>query len=133
MVFSAIDAMNLGYVLNDPKPEDNPKNLPCWEIGNKQVRYAIHSILLNELVDVYCQYKVTKEIWNVINKKYILKDVGTQKYVIKNFRKFQMTKDKDVSSQIHDYHLLINDLVNENINLPKPFVVEYLIETLLNS
>ena len=32
-----------------------------------------------------------------------------------------MMKDKDVSSQIHGYHLLINDLANKDLKLPKPF------------
>ena len=40
-----------------------------------------------------------------------------------------MTKDRDVSSQIHDYYLLINDLVIEDIKSPEPFVVGYLVET----
>ena len=33
-----------------------------------------------------------------------------------------MTEDRDVSSQIHDYHLLINDLDIEEIKLLEPFV-----------
>ena len=65
-----------------------------------------------------------------MNKKYILKDAKTHKYAIGNFRNFQMTMDKDVSSQILDYHLLINDLAIEDIKLPKPFVAGYLVETL---
>ena len=60
-----------------------------------------------------------------MNKKYILEDAGTHKYVIGNFRNFQMTEDKDVSSQIHDYHLLINDLAIENIKFSEPFVAGY--------
>ena len=44
-----------------------------------------------------------------------------------------MTKDKDVSSQIHDYHLLINDLAIEDIKLPEHFVAGYLVETLPES
>ena len=44
-----------------------------------------------------------------------------------------MTKDRDVSSQIHDYHMLISDLANEDIKLPKPFVACYSIEALLKS
>ena len=63
-------------------------------------------------------------------KKYILEDAKTRKYAIGNFRNFQMTEDKEVSSQIHDYHLLINDLAIEDIKLPEPFVVGYLVETL---
>ena len=65
-----------------------------------------------------------------MNKKNILEDAGTQKYAIEKFRNFQMTEDRYVSSQIHDYHLLINDLAIEVIKLPKPFVVGYLVETL---
>ena len=58
-----------------------------------------------------------------------MEDAGTKKYAIGNFRNFQMTEDRDVSSQIHDYHLLINDLAIEDIRLPKPFMVGYLVET----
>ena len=44
-----------------------------------------------------------------------------------------MTEDRDVSSQIHDYHMLINDLITEDINLPEPFIASYLKETLPDS
>ena len=44
-----------------------------------------------------------------------------------------MTEDRDVSSQIHDYHLLINDLAIEDIKLLKLFMVGYLVETLPRS
>ena len=121
-----IDIVNLEHILIDPKPKIDSK----WENGNRQVRHAILNTLTNELFDVYCQYKVIKEIWDALTKKYIVEDVGTQKYAIGNFRKFQMTEDKDVSSQIHVYHILINALVIEDIKLPKPFVVGYLIETI---
>ena len=67
-----------------------------------------------------------------MNKKYVLEDAGTQKYAIGNFRNFQMTENRNVWSQIHDYHL-INDLAIEDIKLPKPFVVGYLVETLPES
>ena len=40
-----------------------------------------------------------------------------------------MTKDRDVLSQIHDYHLWINDLAIEDIKLPEHFVAGYLVET----
>ena len=101
--------------------------MPTWETENKQVRHAILSILSNELFYVYCQYKVAKEIWDAINKKYMLKDAGTQKYAMRNFRNLQMIEDRDVSSQIHDYHLLINDFTIEDIKLLEPCVAGYLV------
>ena len=60
---------DLGHILTDPKPEYGSHLLPTWEIGNKQVRHAILSIISNELFDIYCQLKVAKEIWDAINKK----------------------------------------------------------------
>ena len=68
-----------------------------------------------------------------MKKKYIIEDVGAQKYVIANFLDFKMTEDKEVTSQIHGFHMLINDLKNENIILPESFVVGYLIEKLPDS
>ena len=44
-----------------------------------------------------------------------------------------MIEDRDVSSQIHDYHLLINYLAIEDIKLPEPFMAGYLVKTLLES
>ena len=68
-----------------------------------------------------------------MHKKYILENVGTQKYTIRNFRNCQMTKDWGVSFEIHDYHLLINELAIEDIKLLEPFVVGYLVKTLPKS
>ena len=50
----------------DPKPEDSFHLLPTWEIGNKKIRHAILSILSNELFNIYCQFKVAKEIWGAM-------------------------------------------------------------------
>ena len=61
-VFSTIDVVNLGHILIDPKSEDGSESLPIWETNNQQVRHAILSTISNELFDVYCQYKVAKEI-----------------------------------------------------------------------
>ena len=116
-VFSTINVVNMRHILTDPKPEDSSHLLPIWETGNKQVRHVILSTFSNELFDIYCQFKVAKEIWDAINKKYILEDTRTHKYAIENFRNFQIIEDRDVSSQIHDYHLLINDLAIEDIKL----------------
>ena len=62
-----------------------------------------------------CPIKHAKEIWDNMDKKYILEDIETKQYAIGNFKNFQMIEDRDVSSDIHVYHMLINDLANEDI------------------
>nr|CAN62301.1 hypothetical protein VITISV_034115 [Vitis vinifera] len=44
-----------------------------------------------------------------------------------------MTEDRDVSYQIHDHHLLINDLAIEDTKLLESFVAGYLVETIPES
>ena len=95
------------------------------------IPFSTHSQMNSLILTV--NIKLQKYIWNAMTKKYVIKYVGTQKYAIGNFRNFQMIEDRDVSSQIHDYHMLINDLVIEDIKLPEPFMAVYLIETLLES
>ena len=124
-VFSIIDVVNLGHILTDPKPEDGSHLLPTWETGNKQVRHAILNTISNELFDIHCQFKVAKEIWDAMNKKYILEDVGTQKYAIRNFRNFQMTEDRDVSSQIHDYSRYTRVYLLRNKDETKDVFIKY--------
>ena len=68
-VFSAIDVVNLGHILIEPKPEDGSHLLPTWETKNKQVRHAILSTISNEIFYIYCQFKVAKEIRDAMNKK----------------------------------------------------------------
>ena len=132
-VFFAIDVVNLGHILTDLKPKNGSHLLPTWETGNKQVRHVIMSTLSNELFYIYCQFKAAKEIWDAMNKKHILEYARTHKYAIRNFRNFQMIKDRDISSQIHAYHLLINDLAIEDIKLHESFMAGYLVETLPES
>ena len=70
MDYSTIDVVDLGNILIDPNPKSDSEDLSKWENGNKQVRHVILSTLTNELLDIYCHYKVAKEIWDALTKKY---------------------------------------------------------------
>ena len=106
-MLSALDIIGLAFALTDEKPKPTEgmepnsdiftKNLQNWEHANKVCRHIILSTLSNELFDVYCSYKEAREIWDSMNKKYILEDAGTQKFAIGNFLNYQMTNSKDVS------------------------------------
>ncbi|ONI21195.1 hypothetical protein PRUPE_2G052400 [Prunus persica] len=97
---------------------------------NKICRHTIVCTLSNELFYIYCSYKTAKEIWENLNKKYVIEDASTQKYAIGNFLQFQMVESKDVSLQIHEYHKLVNKLKNEDVDLPETLVCGSLIEKL---
>ena len=56
--------------------------------------------------------------------------IGTKNFAIENFLNFVISDEKDISSQIHEYHVLVDDLKNENITLPEAFVAGAIIEKL---
>ncbi|XP_038982179.1 uncharacterized protein LOC120110669 [Phoenix dactylifera] len=136
-VYFVLDMLNFAQYLNKSKPiegsEDFDSKLKEWKHGNKICRHTILSTLSNELFDVYCSYKEAAEIWENLHKKYVLEDAGVQKYAIGNFLHFQMSEDRDASSQIHDFHRLVTALKNENIILQKVFLAGCLIEKLPES
>ncbi|KAK3405161.1 hypothetical protein EUGRSUZ_K01411 [Eucalyptus grandis] len=65
--------------------------------------------------------------------KYIAEDVGKQKFVIRNYYRWEMSDDKEIKTQIKEYHKLVEDLKVENINLREEFIAGLLIEKLIES
>lgn len=121
--------------LTDPQPDSSadPKQIENWTYANKVCRYVILSTLSNELFDVYCSYKLAKEIWDSMILKYTAEAIGRQKFVIGNHYRWEMTDDKDIKTQIDEYHKLNEDLKSENIILPDEYVAGLLIEKLPQS
>ncbi|KAK3001526.1 hypothetical protein RJ639_020285 [Escallonia herrerae] len=136
-----LDIAKVDFVLTIPKPtlkedtdpKDFEKEFSIWETSDKICKGMILNSLSNELYDVYCSYAHASVIWNALNKKYVVEDASTKKYAIGNFLQFQMSEEKDVSSQIHESHLVVAKLTKEGMPLPEPFVTGSLIEKLPES
>ena len=64
--------------------------------------------------------------------KYTVEDVGKQKIVIGKFYQWKIVDNKDIKTQINEYHRLLEDMKAENINLLEGFIAEILIEKLPN-
>ena len=52
-------------------------------------------------------------------RKYIVEDVGKQKFVVGNYYKWEMVDNKDIKLQINEYHKLLEELRAEKIELPE--------------
>jgi hypothetical protein len=64
--------------------------------------------------------------------KYTVEDVRKQKIVIGKFYQWEIVDNKDIKTQINEYHRLLEDMKAENINLLEGFIAEILIEKLPN-
>ena len=129
-ISSILDIHGVAWALSNPQ---NDQNAETWQYANKVCRHTILSTLSDELFDVYCAYKESKAIWESLNLKYTAEDAGKQKFVIGNFYRWEMNEEKDIKSQINEYHKLIEDLKAEKIILQEEFVAGILIEKLPES
>jgi hypothetical protein len=64
--------------------------------------------------------------------KYTVEDVRKQKIVIGKFYQWEIVDNKDIKTQINEYHRLLEDMKAKNINLLEGFITEILIEKLPN-
>ncbi|KAF8018167.1 hypothetical protein BT93_H3152 [Corymbia citriodora subsp. variegata] len=128
-VHSILDVHGVAFALTEAKSIDD-KLQDQWIHANKVCRHTIISTLSNELFDVYCPYKEAKQIWDSMTAKYTAEDVGRQKFVIGNYYRWEMSNEKEIKTQINEYHKLVEDLKAENINLQEEFIAGLLIEKL---
>jgi len=83
--------------------------------------------LSNDLFDVYCSYKESKEILDSLILKYTVEDMVRQRFIIANYYRWIMNEEKDIKIQINEYQNLLEDLKTKNISLLDQFVYELLI------
>lgn len=50
--------------------------------------------LTNELYDYYSAMSIAKEVWDALQKKYDTKEVGSKKYAVNQYLRYQMTNDR---------------------------------------
>ncbi|XP_027067531.1 uncharacterized protein [Coffea arabica] len=77
--------------------------------------------------------KEAKAIWEALVTKFTVEDATKQKFIIGKYNQWQMTDDKEMKIQITEYQMLLEDLKNEDINLPEKFAAGMLIEKLPES
>jgi len=89
--------------------------------------------LSNDLFDVHCSYKESKEIWDSLILKYIVEDIFRQRFIIANYYHRTMNEEKRHQGTNQRIPQLLEDLKTENISIPDKFLSELLIEKLLES
>ena len=90
--------------------------------------------MLNGLVDalynMYCKTKMTKELWESLDRKYKMKDAGTKKFVVARFLDFKMVDTKTVMSQVQELQVVLHEIHAEGMILSETFQVAAMIEKL---
>ncbi|KAA0035842.1 uncharacterized protein E5676_scaffold344G00540 [Cucumis melo var. makuwa] len=64
-----------------------------------------------------------KEVWDALQKKYDIEEVGSKKYNVSRYLKYQMTDDKSVEAQSHEIQKIAHEIISEGMPLDDQFQV----------
>ena len=93
-------------------------------------RNYILSGLDDILYNVYNNINTSKELWEVLEKKYKAEDAGLKKFVAAKFLDYKMVDTKAIVMQIQELQVIIHDLLNEGMIINEAFQVAAFIEKL---
>ncbi|CAN1150117.1 hypothetical protein LINPERHAP2_LOCUS17394, partial [Linum perenne] len=104
-----------------------------FEKDNRTARGHILSHMINPIFDLLVNNKSSKSIWETLQKKYGGDDAGKKKYVVGAWLKFQMTDDKPIMDQVHQFENLTADVLAEEMHMCEILQANVLIEKLPES
>ncbi|XP_019267099.1 PREDICTED: uncharacterized protein LOC109244457 [Nicotiana attenuata] len=74
--------------------------------------------------------ETSKEIWNALEKKYKMEDVGIKKFLAAKFLDFKMVDSEYVITQVQELQVIVHDLLAEGMVINEVFQVAAFIEKL---
>ena len=102
--------------------------IDAWKQGDFLCKNYIMNGLDNMLYNVYSVKESAKVLWESLDLKYKIEDVGSKKFSIGRFLDYKMQDSKTVMIQVQEIQLIIHDLHVEGIILNEPFQVGAIIE-----
>nr|GFA60472.1 Pol polyprotein [Tanacetum cinerariifolium] len=141
-MFFYLTTLNLARFLKETAPqveppkEGQPSNAQAVQAMEawKHSDFLCHNYVLNGLVDdlynVYCKITTAKELWESLERKYKIEDVGTKKFAVARFLDYKMVKSKNVITQVQDLQILIHEIHAEGMTVSETFQVAAIIEKL---
>ena len=93
--------------------------LEAWNHFDFLCQNYIFNGLEDILYNVYFTFQTTKELWESLEKKYKIKDAGTNKFIVRQFLDYKIV-DSILVVKLEDLQVIINQIV-EGMAINEPF------------
>jgi hypothetical protein len=93
------------------------------------MRGAIISVLGENIVDLYLSI-AGKNMWDALEAKFGVSDVGSQLYVMEEFFDYKMMDERDIVKQAHEIQSIAKELEQFTCVLPDKFIARGIIAKL---
>ena len=95
--------------------------IEAWKQEDFLCKGYILTALDDELYIVYSAITTSKELWDVLEKKYKTEDACLKKFVVVKFLNYKVVDSKTVGSQVQELQLILHDLIAEDMIVNEAF------------
>ncbi|GKC02773.1 hypothetical protein Tco_0994383, partial [Tanacetum coccineum] len=114
-----LSSMSVVYVLTTPMPKDGGDN-PTVEQARKRAKWD------NDDYNV----ETSKELWDTLEAKYMIKDASSKKFIVSNFINYKMTDLRPVLEQFNDLFGILGRFTQHKMNMDESIQVSCIIDKL---
>lgn len=102
--------------------------LDTWKNSDFLCRNYVLNTLHNAFYNMHSVKKTAKELWESLEKKYKIEDVGSKKFVVCRFLDYKMVDSKTVINQVQEIQVIQHKIFAKQMILCEPFHVTCMIE-----
>ncbi|XP_019194751.1 PREDICTED: uncharacterized protein LOC109188561 [Ipomoea nil] len=128
-------ALNVAYVLNTPKPEEREdETLEAthqglkWENDDLACRVHVLNGMSNTLFYIYQYEESSKDQWDVLEAKYISKDVSSKKFLVSEFNDYKMVDNRPIMEQFHEIVRIFGQMRKHDMNMDDSIAIASIID-----
>ncbi|XP_031120905.1 uncharacterized protein LOC116024145 [Ipomoea triloba] len=130
-------ALNVEYVLSTPKPvEQENETLEVtrrrlkWENDDLACRGHILNGMSDTLFYIYQYEESSKDLWDVLEAKYISEDASSKKFLVSEFNEFRMVDNRSVMEQFHEIVRILGQIRHHGMNMDDSIAIASIIDKL---
>ena len=104
-----LTTLNVAYVISTPRPEEKDnetiKELQKrnkWDRNNFICCGHILNAMVDSLFDVYQFLESARQLWNVLEGKYMAEDATGKKFPVTNFIYYKFVDSRTIIDQFHE-------------------------------
>ncbi|GMP81438.1 hypothetical protein CsSME_00036150 [Camellia sinensis var. sinensis] len=135
-----LTALKVVYILTTPylteqKDEtmEQTRAKTKWENDNYIYRGHILNTLSDSLFNVHQHLEIAKQLWDLLQSKYLTEDAAIKKFLVSNFMSFTMIDTKPIMEQFYETQHILSQFRQKNMNMDESIVVSSIIEKLSSS
>ncbi|XP_076937713.1 uncharacterized protein LOC143605514 [Bidens hawaiensis] len=101
-----------------------------WENDNYICLGLILNGMCDTLFDLYQNIETAKELWDILEAKYMAEDSSSKKFLVSNFNNYKMVDSRSVVEQYHELCRILGQFSQHNMNMDESISVSSIIDKL---